>query len=370
MEDCGAVTPYERLLQKMELDDRCREEVALGKRVGFYRFRGDLGAGNFSRVKTALHCLTKDRVAVKVMETGRAEDALLDREIANMSGLEHPNVVRLFEVVETPGRLFLVMEHCAGGELFALVCTQGRLPDPQAAGVVAQVASALQYLHNRGIVHRDLKAENVFLTTWGTVKVGDFGFSKWVARWDEPLRTFCGSPPYAAPELFSADSYVGPLVDIWALGVLAYFVATAAMPFRAASVAGLREAITAGDFTVPEFLSPSCESLIRSMLQPVPESRPGLDTVLSSEWLTAAGDVNVVLPSTDPELEEEAMHRLELLGISREMLDGETGLGIRSPFHGTYSLILHRLQNPVPLSAPPKPTPSPPSKGSKACQLL
>lgn len=116
-------------------------------------------------------------------------------------------------------------------------------------------------------MHRDIKAENVFIAGHNLVKVGDFGFSTQLRSRQEALSTFCGSPPYAAPELFRDQSYAGPCVDVWALGVLLYFVVTACMPFRAQTVAALKKLILEGQYSLPEYLSEPCKRLIMSILQ-------------------------------------------------------------------------------------------------------
>lgn len=199
----------------------------------------------------------------------------------------------------------------------------------------------------------------MFFTSPHIVKVGDFGFSTHIRHFEEPLKTFCGSPPYAAPELFRDDSYVGPLVDVWALGVLLYFMLTASMPFKAQTVAGLKKQILEGDFTIPEFISVDCQSLIKGILRLDPKARTTLEQIKKSSWLTG-----MVLPRALPKdrvqriptetcsnekppalspAEMLTRDKLNELGIAEEMVEEAKSKGSRSNVIGVYRIVLHRI---------------------------
>lgn len=183
------------------------------------------------------------------------------------------------------------------------------------------------------------------------VKIGDFGFSTH-CRPDQTLNTFCGSPPYAAPELFKDESYFGTYVDIWALGIMLYFMVTGVMPFRADTVARLKKCILEGQYTIPSYVSDSGHFLIRNILKPVPQDRFTLTEIQNCEWLEsqefpAELEPYNVNPSQDTsslsEEEQDARRILKDLGITNEHIQ----LGhrdSRSSITGTYRIVLHRVQ--------------------------
>ncbi|KAH8412096.1 hypothetical protein KR222_010863, partial [Zaprionus bogoriensis] len=267
-------------------------QVTIGRRIGLYRFCGDIGRGNFSKVKLAVHQLTRDKVAIKVVDLDRAGlDAkalrMLSSEIATLECVHHPNILRLFEVVETLGRVYLVTEWIRGGELYNHITQGGPLREIHAAPLFKQLLLAVKHMHSLGYVHRDIKAENVLLLSEDRLKLADFGFSTQLINGaNQKLDTFCGSPPYAAPELFSDDHYIGAPVDVWALGILLYFMVVGNMPFRAPTIPGLKAAILKGDYLLPGQLSLPCIRLIQRILIHVPAQRPMVDDMLASQFVT------------------------------------------------------------------------------------
>ncbi|XP_063959214.1 serine/threonine-protein kinase SIK1-like [Lytechinus pictus] len=131
-----------------------------------------------------------------------------------MKMLSHPNVIKLYQVMETKSMLYLVTEYASSGEMFDYLDTHGRMSEKEAKKKFMQIISAVEYCHKRHVVHRDLKAENLLLDGNMNIKIADFGFSNFFTP-GEHLATWCGSPPYAAPEVFEGQRYDGPQLDIW-----------------------------------------------------------------------------------------------------------------------------------------------------------
>ncbi|XP_054469069.1 serine/threonine-protein kinase NIM1 [Anoplopoma fimbria] len=366
------LTPLQKLTSDMCKDEKTIKDLIIGRRVGFYKVRREIGCGTFSRVKLAFHALTKDKVALKILDKTRLDSQaqrLLSKEITSMECLHHPNLVCLYEVVETPSRLYLVLEYAGGGDLHNRIYTEGKLSDNTSKITFAQILSAIKYMHNINVIHRDLKAENVLFTSSGCVKVADFGFSTQVLDRNVTLDTFCGSPPYAAPELFRDECYLGAPVDVWAMGVLLFFMVTGTMPFRAETMGKLRRCVIECAYTIPPWVPGPCQRLIKGILKEVPAERYAIDQMLGCDWLLPVEFPWTLVPPepTSPlqslldsgrgdlveETEEEVRSLLEELGFTTEHLQNNQPKNSRSAVTGVYRILLHRAQKRRGCDSPP-----------------
>ncbi|XP_055800215.1 5'-AMP-activated protein kinase catalytic subunit alpha-2-like isoform X2 [Salvelinus fontinalis] len=233
------------------------------------------------------HQLTGHKVAVKILNRQkiRSLDVVgkIKREIQNLKLFRHPHIIKLYQVISTPTDFFMVMEYVSGGELFDYICKHGRVEDKEARRLFQQIISGVDYCHRHMVVHRDLKPENVLLDHSKNAKIADFGLSNMMSD-GEFLRTSCGSPNYAAPEVISGRLYAGPEVDIWSCGVILYALLCGTLPFDDEHVPTLFKKIRGGVFYMPEYLTRPVASLLLLMLQVDPLKRATIKDIREHEW--------------------------------------------------------------------------------------
>ncbi|VBB29834.1 unnamed protein product [Acanthocheilonema viteae] len=344
--------PYESMLDSLINDPAMQKEIALGKRIGFYSICEEIGSGNFSKVNLGIHCLTNEKVAMKVMDKSKMKEKLLEHEIKSMEQLHHPNIIRLFECVETTSRIYLVMEYAGFGELYSYIHHRGKLSENHCKPIFAQIVSAISYIHSKNIIHRDIKAENVLLSAPDWIKLADFGFACQVNPNDR-LTTFCGSPAYAAPELLRNDEYYGANADIWAIGVLLYFILVGRTPFSGETINNLKQCILRGAYPLPNYLSISAQRAISQMLVIDPKKRSTIDDIKNCSFLKdckfTKRYIQFSMIPNEKELIENPLalqvrNKLRFYGITEAIIRDGSLKGIRNAAIGTYRIVLHQAQ--------------------------
>ncbi|KAL5105751.1 Serine/threonine-protein kinase SIK3 [Taenia crassiceps] len=289
-------TYFPRLLPTRSADPfhlprRFIEPLATSTAVGPYQMGRLLGRGNFAVVKLATHTQLNVPVAVKIINkelVGGQNLAKIARELEAMKRCyRHPNIIRLYHIMETDANIYMVMEYASRGEVFDHISLSHAFTEKEARELFWQIVCAIDYCHKLGIVHRDLKAENLLIDADFKIKVADFGFCNFFTP-EHLLTTHCGSPQYAAPELFKGESYDGPLVDVWSLGVILYILVCGSFPFPGESLGDIRNQVLRGLVRFPFFLSSACEQVIRGMLQVEPAKRLRLAQVTTTPWMQAS----------------------------------------------------------------------------------
>ncbi|XP_034471491.1 serine/threonine-protein kinase MARK2 isoform X16 [Hippoglossus hippoglossus] len=359
---------------------RCRNSVATTTseetpHIGNYRLLKTIGKGNFAKVKLARHVLTGKEVAVKIIDKTQLNSSSLQklfREVRIMKMLNHPNIVKLFEVIETEKTLYLVMEYASGGEVFDYLVAHGRMKEKEARAKFRQIVSAVQYCHQKCIVHRDLKAENLLLDADMNIKIADFGFSNEFTLGNK-LDTFCGSPPYAAPELFQGKKYDGPEVDVWSLGVILYTLVSGSLPFDGQNLKELRERVLRGKYRIPFYMSTDCENLLKKFLILNPSKRGSLEQIMRDRWMNVGHEEEELKPYIEPQPDYKDPRRTEIMlqmGFSQEEIQDSLVNQKYNDVMATYLLLDYRNSELDEVGIKPRPgsdvsninAPSPPHK--------
>ncbi|SJM84095.1 related to serine/threonine-protein kinase KIN2 [Zygosaccharomyces bailii] len=289
------------------------------KALGDWDFLETVGAGSMGKVKIAKHHYTNEICAIKIVN--RATKAFLHKEqqlpppqneqeaLERQKKLEkeisrdkrtireaslgqvlyHPHICRLFEMCTMSNHFYMLFEYVSGGQLLDYIIQHGSLREHHARKFARGIASALQYLHANNIVHRDLKIENIMISTSGEIKIIDFGLSNMFDT-RRQLHTFCGSLYFAAPELLKASPYTGPEVDVWSFGVVLYVLVCGKVPFDDENSSVLHEKIKQGKVDYPQHLSIEVISLLSKMLVVDPKRRATLKQVVEHHWMLRGYD--------------------------------------------------------------------------------
>ena len=285
-----------------------------------------LGEGTFGTVRLGTHKITGEKVAIKILDKKKileeTDKTRLEREIKIMKIIRHPNIVHLYNVIETNQFIYLIMEYISGKELFDYIIKKGKLKEKEACKFYQQIISGIEYLNKLKIVHRDLKPENLLLDCKKNIKLVDFGLSNNYSN-DSLLVTACGSPCYAAPEMINGEKYNGLLVDIWSSGIVLYAMICGFLPFEDKDNDILYDKICEGKFNVPNFISDLGNDFLHRILNVDPNKRYNLIQIKNHPWFNLINMKNniweglnineVIIP-----IDDELIDKMEELNYKKE----------------------------------------------------
>ena len=319
------------------------------KSIGQYTLGKTIGEGTFGKVRIGTHILTGEKVAVKVLEKDRITDVSdverVAREIHILKIIRHPHIVQLYEIVETTKQLYLITEYASGGELYEYIVANNRINEVEACRLFQQVVSGVEYIHKLNIVHRDLKPENLLLDFTKNIKIVDFGLSN-TYKQGEKLKTACGSPCYAAPEMIAGKKYNGLQVDIWSAGVVLFALLCGYLPFEDPNTANLYKKILNGDYTLPKFLSPQAKEIIKGILNLDPLKRFTIEEIKKHPWFSissVAAKQGIIVGVHQIPTEPTVLKELDKYGFNPEYTQKCVEANKHNPATTTYYLLLQKF---------------------------
>ena len=257
--------------------------------LGPFKILNELGAGQFGSVFSGIHEGTNEKVAIKQINKSKIDkEKLLTSEINIHKTLFHPNICRMYCVIENENYIFLINEFCSDGDILENIIEKGAFDEEKSCRIFQQIICGLEYLHKNFICHRDIKSENILLTNINKknikVKISDFGFSTSFTG-DKLLKTPCGSPSYAAPEMLKGKEYKGNKIDIWSSGVVLYTMVYGVLPFDQDNIKDLVYNITQGNYSLPNTISKNCQDLIKKILEIDPNKRINIHDIKNHPWM-------------------------------------------------------------------------------------
>eukprot|EP00933_Yihiella_yeosuensis_P026252 TRINITY_DN20371_c1_g1_i2.p1 TRINITY_DN20371_c1_g1~~TRINITY_DN20371_c1_g1_i2.p1 ORF type:complete len:680 (+),score=119.99 TRINITY_DN20371_c1_g1_i2:243-2282(+) len=298
------------------------EKSTRAKSIGHYILMKTIGEGTFGKVKLGTHILTGERVAVKVLEKERIVDIAdverVAREIHILKLIRQcRHIIQLYEIIETPRQLYLIMEYAPGGELFDYIVEHGRAEEKDACKFLHQILAGVERVHAMNVVHRDLKPENLLLDDRQDIKIVDFGLSN-THQDGQLLQTACGSPCYAAPEMIAGHKYVPPMIDIWSCGVILFALVCGFLPFEDQNHAELYKKILNAEYEMPNFVSSEVADLIAGMLTTDPDKRMKLADIRGHVWYRQIPEASLIDREEQGCLEEDILDQLDSYGFPRD----------------------------------------------------
>ncbi|XP_013868721.1 maternal embryonic leucine zipper kinase [Austrofundulus limnaeus] len=325
-----------------------------------YEIYETIGSGGFAKVKLGRHILTREKVAIKIMNKKDLGEDLprVKLEIEAMKNLSHQHICRLYQVIETSSQIFMILEYCPGGELFDYIIAKDRLSEQETRVFFRQIVSAMAYVHSQGYAHRDLKPENLLIDENHNLKLIDFGLcAKPKGGLGYELKTCCGSPAYAAPELIQGKTYIGSEADVWSMGVLLFALLCGYLPFDDDNCMVLYRKITRGKYDNPQWLSTGSILLLNQMMQVDPKRRLTVRHLLEHPWVMKDYNSPVEWHSKQPlgHLDEDCITEMAVhMKRSRESTTALVKEWKYDQTTATYLLLLSKKQRGKPVRLCPE----------------
>ena len=275
-----------------------RIEQPIPKNINSYILESEIEKCSFGSVYTATHKYTEEKVAIKILSKTQlqrniTEINLINNEISILKILNHKNIIKLYEVLESDSYIYIVMEHCSGKGLFDEIIKKKNLNEKEALIIFQQLIDTMIYLHNMNICHRDIKPENILFDKNNEIKLIDFGFSFCYGNQNLKINDDFGTPSYACPEMHKGEKYIPELADVWSCGVLLYTMVSGYLPFSEEDDFLNGELIIKGQFDMPKFFSVQLKDLIKHMIEPNPKKRYRFIDILVSDWFTLNNDFSL-----------------------------------------------------------------------------
>lgn len=335
------------ILQDLNLSDGKEKPSALSN----YSLVKDLGEGTFGKVKLGMHIHTKEKVAIKVLEKSKIVDQgdreRVSREIQILKIIRHPNITQLYEIIEDETKLYLITEYAKCGELFDYIVSQQRIKENEASKFFQQIIDGIEYIHKLNIVHRDLKPENLLLDEKMNIKIVDFGLSN-LYRPGQMLKTACGSPCYAAPEMIAGKAYKGLNVDIWSSGVILFALICGYLPFDDNDTQMLYKKIMRGEYSIPNFVSNNAADLIKKILCTDPERRYTIEQIKVHPWFGLfKGYVNlpkgIIIGYHQIPIDQVVVDNVMSFGYERDVIEQSISSNRHNKITTLYYLVLQKF---------------------------
>ena len=299
-----------------------------------------LGAGSFGEVKLACHIPTKTEVAVKILSKKSNSLGEMNSEVKILQTLEHSNIIHFFHVIDTQSTTYIIMEYVAGKDLHMFLSEVGCLKEQEARPIFQQVVSAVHFLHQRRIAHRDIKLENILIDGDGNVKLCDFGLAIHLAK-GQMLKKVCGSLHYMAPEILARKPYDGLAVDMWSLGVVLYAMVTGQFPYAEVTIDGMHRLITNTKYPISYHWSIPCHIIIAQLLMVPTKRRITICQLVKRPWL---GPIKKHTTPTTKEILPRLVETMCTMGYNLEEIFSSLRYRQPNEVTATFNILKHKLR--------------------------